>query len=299
LNQVCQDIKNQEKQEPLNLILPNNLSKEITIILVHAHLKNLMDPTKGFRQHAKEALEKNNLPPLDLGDSDSWGILKIIPPPSKPTSPSSHVRALDNQVNQIMEDTTQAVQTNREETSFQPAETPAKPIEDQQTHEQNKETRNTQPSVRPKQKQQQTQTHPKDRSRSTSRCKYKKDKEKKRPGSDNEQQTTPQSHPKPNSPERLMDGTAREASFYGVRLYTPNPQNFDHQDTTKIGLEIAKGNMKWLYTNTNYGDMVTANNIHKHLIAGEMNLTHTPILKYTNINELQNGFYSKDKHHKP
>ncbi|ROT69018.1 putative reverse transcriptase - house mosquito [Penaeus vannamei] len=67
---------------PIHLALPDNLSKEILVVLLHAHLQNLIAPEKGFRHHAKAALANNNLPDLDLGDSNSWGILKVIEPPT-------------------------------------------------------------------------------------------------------------------------------------------------------------------------------------------------------------------------
>jgi len=81
INQVRQDIKHTKSEPSIHLALPNDLSKEILVVLMHAHLQNLISPEKGIWHHARAALEANNLPPLDLGESDSWGILKVIKPP--------------------------------------------------------------------------------------------------------------------------------------------------------------------------------------------------------------------------
>lgn len=67
--QVRQGIKEKSKVEPtIHLALPNDLSKEIMIVLLHAHMQNLISPELGFRHHAKVALALNNLPDLDLGE---------------------------------------------------------------------------------------------------------------------------------------------------------------------------------------------------------------------------------------
>lgn len=52
---------------------------EIMILLLDAHLQNLIGPEKCFRHHARVALAKNQIPELDLGET-SWSILKIYSP---------------------------------------------------------------------------------------------------------------------------------------------------------------------------------------------------------------------------
>lgn len=99
INRVRQDIKETtSKAAPaIHLALPNDLSKVILIILLHAHLENLIFPELGFRHHAKAAFARNNLPDLDFGESYSWGILKVVQPPAQaekaPTAPPKPAEA--------------------------------------------------------------------------------------------------------------------------------------------------------------------------------------------------------------
>lgn len=97
IQQVRQDVKEKSNKFELtmHLDLPNDLSKVIMIVLLHAHMQNLISPELGFRYHAKVALATNNLP--DLDESDSWGILKVIQPPAQagivPSAPPEPVGA--------------------------------------------------------------------------------------------------------------------------------------------------------------------------------------------------------------
>jgi len=94
------------------------------VVLLHAHLQNIIAPEKGFRHHAREALRENNLPELDLGEGDSWGILKVVQPPRQPptVSPeSSHDQALESQLAMIPPDlSTTPVTAPKPDTSVRP-----------------------------------------------------------------------------------------------------------------------------------------------------------------------------------
>lgn len=82
---MWQDIKEKgTNAEPNHLALPNDLSK-ILIVLLHAHMRNIITPELGFRHHARVAPAQNNLFELDVEPSDSWGILKVIKPPAQTT----------------------------------------------------------------------------------------------------------------------------------------------------------------------------------------------------------------------
>lgn len=48
-------------------------------------MQNIIASELGFRYYAKVAQAQNNLPDLDLRESDSWRILKVIKPPAQAT----------------------------------------------------------------------------------------------------------------------------------------------------------------------------------------------------------------------
>ena len=73
--------RQETRDPPVILALPDNLTKETLVALVSAHLDNILDPDKGYRHHVREVLRRNDLPPLDLGvGRNSWGIFKILAP---------------------------------------------------------------------------------------------------------------------------------------------------------------------------------------------------------------------------
>lgn len=60
------------KQKPIIILsLPNDLLKEMHVVLLHAHMQNITAPQMGFRYHAWGVLAQNNLFDLDVSQSDS------------------------------------------------------------------------------------------------------------------------------------------------------------------------------------------------------------------------------------
>jgi len=276
INQVRQDIKTKTTNiEPaIHLALPNDLSKEIMIVLLHAHMQNLIAPEKGFRHHAKEALARNNLPELDLGEADSWGILKVIQPPAKSpdTTPlasgeSSHDVALEKQLMKIPPDLpTTPVTTPKPDASVRPKE-PKQPLADPPM-----EVRQTFPDPSP-------QTPPRE-VRHTSPDP---------PPPSPVQKTSQKCHRDEDGWDRLMDGTAVDPAFYGIRLFAENPQKYTYSGREEIGQEIRKNRIKWLMTKAEQHNMVIAQKIHVHLLEGNINIDNTMIEYYRNIHKIPNG----------
>lgn len=97
INQVCQGIGDDaipKTESTVHLALPDNLSKEVMMIL----------------------LKGNNLPALGQGEADIRGILRVVqspssPPAKKPSENASHVQALDTQIEQISKTPLHRLQT--------------------------------------------------------------------------------------------------------------------------------------------------------------------------------------------
>jgi len=278
INQVRQDIrenneKNKTKVEPtVHLALPNNLSKEILVVLLHAHLQNLINPERGFREHAREALRRNNLPELDLGEADSWGILKVVHPPPPPTEnkqseTASHVQALDRQIEQISPPTP----TN-----------PAIPAPDTSVRSKQQQPTPQGPSslkryaLPPPLKDLPKETPPAELATPVSADPYEPDENDISFMGDDGQ-------------ERLMDGTVKDPKFYGIRLFARNPDKYEYSSRYEIGQEIQKGRIKWLFSNEERYNMVIAGKLHEHLTQGNILVTNRMIEKHQDITKIRNG----------
>lgn len=65
-------------------------------------------------------------------------------------------------------------------------------------------------------------------------------------------------------------------------------------DAVSIGIEIATGTIKWVYTNPEHENIVIAQKNHKYLASGEMDISNTYITRHKYTNAIQNGFLHKD-----
>nr|XP_027218976.1 uncharacterized protein LOC113811438 [Penaeus vannamei] len=260
INQVRQDIKQKNPDSVIHLALPDNLSREILVVLLHAHFQNLIAPEKGFRYHAKAALANNNLPDLDLGDSNSWGILKVIEPPTmtvqappeaQPQRPQTvRVQVQEPQLAQTSEPQPAEAQTVAPQSSPQESTpTPAPPTTDPSPG----------PSVRPKFIHIPTEAEARD---------IRSDTPLDTPGPPppTPDQTEPgYSHVGDEGMERLMDGTATDPTYYGIRLFTVNTTKYEYSDRYEIGQEICNKRIKWLLTKEEHAIMVTIKKLHYHI----------------------------------
>jgi len=230
------------------------------VVLLHAHLQNIIAPEKGFRHHAREALRENNLPELDLGEGDSWGILKVVQTPRQPptVSPeSSHDQALESQLAMIPPDlpttpVTTPVTAPKPDTSVRPkVQKPVQPPQDPP-----REDPPTSPDPLP----------PSPTCTKTQRC-----------------------HKGDGGWDRLMNGTVVDPNFYGIRLFAENPKKYVYSGKEEIGHEIRKNRIKWLMTKAEHYNMVIAQNLHTHLMEGRININNTMIEQYKNIRKIPNG----------
>ncbi|ROT69020.1 putative reverse transcriptase - house mosquito [Penaeus vannamei] len=300
INQVRQDIKQKTPDPTIHLALPDNLSKEILVVLLHAHLQNLIAPEKGFRHHAKAALANNNLPDLDLGDSNSWGILKVIEPPTmtiqappepqpqRPQPPQVQAppqpqRPQPSQV-QAPQPQPQRPQTVRVQVQEpqpaqmsepQPAEAQtAAPQSSPQESSPTSAPPTTGPSVRPKYIHIPSEAETRDILSDTPL-------DTPGPPPPTPDQTEPgHSHVDDEGMERLMDGTATDPTYYGIRLFAENPKKYEYSDRYEIG----QGRIK-LLTKEEHAIVVTIKKLHQHLkddlLAVEVNTPQGPIILAT------------------
>jgi len=310
INQVRQDIKQKTPDPTIHLALPDNLSKEILVVLLHAHLQNLIAPEKGFRHHAKAALANNNLPDLDLGDSNSWGILKVIEPPTmtiqappepqpqRPQPPQVQAppqpqRPQPSQV-QAPQPQPQRPQTVRVQVQEpqpaqmsepQPAEAQtAAPQSSPQESSPTSAPPTTGPSVRPKYIHIPSEAETRDILSDTPL-------DTPGPPPPTPDQTEPgHSHVDDEGMERLMDGTATDPTYYGIRLFAENPKKYEYSDRYEIGQEIINKRIKWLLTKEEHAIVVTIKKLHQHLKDGNLKVTNGMIERCDNMHAIHNGF---------
>jgi len=297
INQVRQEIKHTKTEPTIHLALPNDLSKEILVVLLHAHMQNIIAPEKGFRYHAKVALEANNLPALDLGESDSWGILKVIQPPSQT------VQAQPEQ-SQPVAPMPQPVQAQAAEPQLPQAQ-PIEPLP-QTLKPQPAETQTLEPQSVPPPKVTSAPPSIASTSRQSVRPKtitIPNVNELRDIPSDIPLTTPDAPPPTPNlvehsetftddeGLERLMDGTATDPKHYGIRLFSENPQKYQYSDRFEIGSEIKNKRIKWLVTKREHTIMVTIKRLHKHLKEGNMRITNDMIEQCPDIDKLNNGYF--------
>ena len=310
INQVRQDIKQKTPDPTIHLALPDNLSKEILVVLLHAHLQNLIAPEKGFRHHAKAALANNNLPDLDLGDSNSWGILKVIEPPTmtiqappepqpqRPQPPQVQAppqpqRPQPSQV-QAPQPQPQRPQTVRVQVQEpqpaqmsepQPAEAQtAAPQSSPQESSPTSAPPTTGPSVRPKYIHIPSEAETRDILSDTPL-------DTPGPPPPTPDQTEPgHSHVDDEGMERLMDGTATDPTYYGIRLFAENPKKYEYSDRYEIGQEIINKRIKWLLTKEEHAIVVTIKKLHHHLKEGNLQVTNEMIERCDNMHSIHNGY---------
>jgi len=297
INQVRQEIKHTKTEPSIHLALPNDLSKEILVVLLHAHMQNIIAPEKGFRYHAKVALEANNLPALDLGESDSWGILKVIQPPSQT------VQAQPEQ-SQPVAPMPQPVQAQAAESQLPQAQ-PTEPLP-QTLNPQPAEIQTLEPQSVPPPKVTSAPPSIASTSRQSVRPKsitIPNVNELRDIPSDIPLTTPDAPPPTPNlvehsetftddeGLERLMDGTATDPKHYGIRLFSENPPKYQYSDRFEIGSEIKNKRIKWLVTKREHTIMVTIKRLHKHLKEGNMRITNDMIEQCPDIDKLNNGYF--------
>ncbi|ROT62497.1 putative RNA-directed DNA polymerase from transposon X-element [Penaeus vannamei] len=218
-----------------------NLSKEILIVLLHAHMQNLIEHQLGFRYHAKAALRRNNLPDLDLGESDSWGILKVVQPSTQANKPTSTPSPLTAQApaQASMPPPTQAL-TTVPQPPQPPAATPhsvqvAQTAQADQGLPQRPDPRRQ--SVRPK------------NLTITPQAEATRD-----PLDEEDDLDTPDAPPPTpdiHTAEKSyvdVDGIKRlrdmDPKLYGIRLFAQNPSKYQYSDRFEIGQEIQNKRIK-------------------------------------------------------
>jgi len=272
--------KEKEKKEPqIILQLPDDLSVGIMTALIHAHLQNIMEPGLGYRHHIKKILQKNNLPDLDLGDGDSWGIFKVLPPNTVNTttetiltqttvSPRHPQPDLDPQDESETEIFTapQRKPTPTPTPIPTPTQSPTRPHTPQQSPQHPKPQRTQ--SVKPKT----THAHRKHTDDLTD--------------SEVDDQSL-----------RHRDGYDLNPKTYGIRLFAAEPSRYKHLNRLQLAHEITRGTIKWIYTNTTYQNRIHEQKITEHLHAGNIFIQPDMIekLKQQNIEHLQNGWYNTNK----
>jgi len=278
--------KEKEKKEPqIILQLPNNLSVGIMTALIHAHLQNIMEPGLGFRHHAQKVLKRNNLPDLDLGNGDSWGIFKVLPPTTHNTTTETT----------ISHSTVSPQQTQPPHPDLGPQDEPETELF---ATPQRKSTTAPAPTPNPTPTPTPTQS----------------------PARPNTHKQSPQ-HPKPQSVKpktthahrkqtddltdseiddqslRHRDGYDLEPKTYGIRLFAAEPSRYKHLNRLQLAQEITRGTIKWIYTNTTYQNRIHEQKITHHLHAGNIFIHSAMIekMKPQNLEHIQNGWYHTTK----
>jgi len=104
-------------------------------------------------------------------------------------------------------------------------------------------------------------------------------------------QTEPgHSHVDDEGMERLMDGTATDPTYYGIRLFAENPKKYEYSDRYEIGQEIINKRIKWLLTKEEHAIVVTIKKLHQHLKDGNLKVTNGMIERCDNMHAIHNGF---------
>ncbi|ROT69814.1 putative RNA-directed DNA polymerase from transposon X-element [Penaeus vannamei] len=251
--------KKERKEPQVILQLPDDLSVGIMTALIHAHLQNIMEPGLGFRHHAKKVLKKNNLPDLDLGNGDSWGIFKVLPPKTINTTTETTL-------------TQSTISPHPPQPDLGPQDEPETELF---TTPQRKPTSTPTPTPAP------TPTQSPVRPRTTKTNTPKQSPQQPRP------QTTQSVKPKTTHIHRkhtddLTDSEVDDQSLrhrdgydlnpktYGIRLFATEPSRYKHLNRLQLAHEITRGTIKWIYTDNSYQTRIHEQKITQHLHEGNM-----------------------------
>jgi len=286
MKEIKEDKEKERKEPQVILQLPDDLSVGIMTALIHAHLQNIMEPGLGFRHHAKKVLKKNNLPDLDLGNGDSWGIFKVLPPKTINTTTETTL-------------TQSTISPHPPQPDLGPQDEPETELF---TTPQRKPTSTPTPTPAP------TPTQSPVRPRTTKTNTPKQSPQQPRP------QTTQSVKPKTTHIHRkhtddLTDSEVDDQSLrhrdgydlnpktYGIRLFATEPSRYKHLNRLQLAHEITRGTIKWIYTDNSYQTRIHEQKITQHLHEGNMFIQPNMIekVKQQNLEHIQNGWYNISK----